>query len=150
MEPRVTTHRTRTLGSRRWGTIALFLGPAVVLYGVFVLLPIAQAMYYSLFKWNGLQPLTNFVGLDNFGRALNADPFLHAAGNNAFILVLTLFIQIPIALGLAVYLNGNFPGRAAFRLIYFLPYVISEVVIGILYYQLLQPSGSLNSVLEAV
>jgi raffinose/stachyose/melibiose transport system permease protein len=51
---------------------------------------------------------------------------------------------------LAYYLNGRFPGRAIFRLIYFLPYVISEVVIGVLYYQLLQPTGSLNSVLYAV
>ena len=118
MATRVGRQAQRRHRPRRWTTIALFLAPAVVLYALFVLLPIGQAMYYSLFKWNGLQPLTNFVGLDNYARAFNAEPFLQAAGNNVLILVLTLFIQIPIALALAVYLNGHFPGRAVFRLIY--------------------------------
>ena len=44
----------------------LFLLPALALYLVFVLLPIVQAAYYSLFKWNGLQPLTDFIGLNNY------------------------------------------------------------------------------------
>ena len=58
--------------SRRYGrrlTIALFLLPALALYGVLVLLPIIQAAYYSLYKWNGLKPLTDFVGLANPGSA---------------------------------------------------------------------------------
>ena len=51
---------------RRYLTIGLFLLPALLVYGVFVLMPIAQAAWYSLFDWNGLEPLTDFVGLDNF------------------------------------------------------------------------------------
>ena len=142
-----------TPAGRRFGrrtTIALLLSPALVLYVVFVFVPILQGIFYSLFKWNGLKPLTDFVGLANYQKAL-ADPlFTHAVGNNLLIVVLTMFVQIPIALGLAVFLNERFPGRAVFRVIFFLPYVISEVITGTLFYLLLQPNGAFNSGLEAV
>jgi raffinose/stachyose/melibiose transport system permease protein len=132
---------------RRWATIVLFLAPALVLYGVFVLLPIVQATWYSLFKWNGLQPLTDFIGLGNYAKALTSPPFLQAMGHNLMVLGLSLLIQIPLSLALALYLNARFPGRVVFRLIFFLPYVISEVITGILFYLLLQPNGMVNSLL---
>jgi raffinose/stachyose/melibiose transport system permease protein len=132
----------------RWRTIALFLLPALALYGVFVLLPIVQGAYYSLFRWNGLKPLTEFVGFGNYQRALGADQFVGAITNNVLIVILSLAVQIPFALALATYLNGRFPGRAIFRVIFFLPYVISEVITGILFYLLLQPDGTVNSVLR--
>ncbi len=54
---------------RRRLEIALFVSPALLLYLVFVLLPIVLAAYYSVFHWNGLDPLNDFVGLDNYRRA---------------------------------------------------------------------------------
>jgi raffinose/stachyose/melibiose transport system permease protein len=134
--------------SRR--TALLLLAPALILYGLFVLLPIAQGAYYSLFKWNGLQPLTNFIGLNNYATAFNSSIFMRALGNNVLIVLLSLFVQIPFALALAVYLNRKFPGRTIFRLIFFLPYVISEVITAILFYLMLQPNGLVNSALRAV
>ena len=76
-------------GSKRskWLTIALFLVPALALYGLFVLLPIVQAAHYSLYKWNGLQPLTDFIGLKNYQVALSSDVFRAAIANNLFIVV---------------------------------------------------------------
>ena len=50
---------------------ALFLAPALVLYALFVLYPIVQSLRYSLYDWNGLEPLGNFAGLDNFRRAFD-------------------------------------------------------------------------------
>ncbi len=135
---------------RRRATIAALLAPAVLLYVVFVIVPIVQGIYYSLFKWNGLKPLTDFVGLDNYARALGDPLFTHAVGNNLLIVVLTMFVQIPIALGLAVFLNERFPGRRVFRVIFFLPYVISEVITGTLFYLLLQPNGAFNLALEGI
>ena len=84
---------------------------------MFVLLPIVQAAYYSLFKWNGLQPLTDFIGLKNYQTAL-AERRVPArpSSNNLLIIVLSLSIQIPFSLALAVLLNRRFPGRAIFRL----------------------------------
>ncbi len=93
----------------------MFLLPALALYCVFVLIPIAQAAHFSLYKWNGLQPLTDFVGLKNYQTALASDTFRIAVANNLLIVGLSLAIQIPFALGLAVLLNRRFPGRAIFR-----------------------------------
>jgi raffinose/stachyose/melibiose transport system permease protein len=138
----------RTL--RTWGVAGLFMLPAVALYALFVLFPIVQAARFSLFDWNGLEALDKFVGLANFERAL-ADPvFLGAVGHNTLIVVLSLAIQIPFALGLALMLNRRFRGRAILRLIFFAPYVIAEVITAIVWSLLLQPNGLSEHVLTAV
>ena len=127
-----------------------FLLPALLLYVVFVLFPIVQAVRFSLFKWNGLTPLTDFVGLANYERAL-ADPvFLGAISHNFLIIALSLIIQIPFALGLALVLNRRFRGRAVLRLLFFVPYVISEVITGIVWQLLLQPAGPVDGAMTAV
>lgn len=134
----------------RWSTVALFVLPALILYAVFVLLPIAQAAFYSLFRWNGLRPLTDFVGLANYERALSDPVFLGAISHNAFIIVLSLAIQIPFALALALLLNREFPGRAVLRLLFFAPYVIAEVIAGLVFQLMLTPNGLVDQTLEAV
>jgi raffinose/stachyose/melibiose transport system permease protein len=142
--------RGRT-GTRRskYLTIALFLTPALALYVVFVLFPIVQAAHFSLYKWNGLTPLTDFIGLKNYQVALGSGGFVNALGNNLFIVVLSLAIQIPFSLALAVMLNRRFPGRWMFRLLFFLPYVLSEAVTGIVFRLLLQPGAFVDSALGA-
>ena len=134
----------------RWLTIGLFVLPALILYAVFVLLPILQAMQYSLYKWNGLTPLTEFVGLQNYATAFGSKAFMTSVGNNVLIVVLSLFIQIPFSLALAVLLNRRFRGRAIFRLLFFLPYVLSEAVTGIVFTLMLQPDSVVDSTLTNV
>jgi raffinose/stachyose/melibiose transport system permease protein len=129
----------------KWLTIVLFVLPALVLYVMFVLFPIVQAAFYSLFKWNGLQPLTDFVGLKNYQTAFSNGAFMTAVSNNLLIIVLSLVIQIPFSLSLAVLLNRRFPGRAIFRLLFFLPYVLSEAITGIVFSRLLQPGALVDS-----
>jgi raffinose/stachyose/melibiose transport system permease protein len=131
-------------------SIALFLVPALVLYGVFVLVPIVQAAHYSLYKWNGLTPLTNFVGLQNYVTAFNNPVFITSVGNNLLVIVLSLFVQIPFSLALAVMLNRRFRGRAIFRILFFLPYVLSEAIAGIVFSLLLQPQSVADSALKGV
>jgi len=126
---------------RAWGVAGLFMLPALALYALFVLFPIVQAARYSLFDWNGLEPLDQFVGLANYVRALNDPVFLGAVSHNAFIVVLSLVVQIPFAIGLALMLNRRFRGRAILRLIFFAPYVIAEVITAIVWSLLLQPNG---------
>jgi raffinose/stachyose/melibiose transport system permease protein len=123
--------------------------PALILYAVFVLLPIGQAAFYSLFQWNGLKPLTDFIGLANYQRALSDPVFLGAISHNFFIILLSLAIQIPFALGLALLLNRDFPGRAVLRLLFFAPYVIAEVIAGIVFKLMLTPDGLVDQTLEA-
>jgi len=132
----------------RWLTIILFLLPALALYLLFVLFPIVQAAHYSLFKWNGLLPLTDFIGLKNYLTAIDSDTFKTAVSNNVLIIVLSLAVQIPFSLSLAVLLNRRFRGRSVFRLIFFLPYVLSEAVTGVVFSLLLQPHALVDSSLQ--
>jgi raffinose/stachyose/melibiose transport system permease protein len=151
------THRSERAGatlarsrSAQLATVGLFLLPALTLYAVFVLVPIVQAAHYSLFDWNGLTPLTDFVGLANYERALSEPTFIKAITHNGILVVLSLVLQIPFALGVALMLNRRFPGRAVFRLIFFAPYVISEVIAGVVWRLLLQPDGMVDGALTAV
>jgi len=138
----------RVLGRRT--VIALFLLPALVLYAVFVLFPIVQAVHYSFFKWNGLTPLTDFVGVANYQRALAEPVFQGAVQHNVFVIVLSLLVQIPFALGLALILSRRFRGRTTLRLVFFAPYVIAEVITGVVWSLLLQPGGLAEGALGAV
>ena len=134
----------------RWMTVGLFVLPALILYAVFVLMPVAQAVQYSLFKWNGLTPLTEFVGLQNYVTALTSKGFTTSVGNNVLIVILSLAIQLPFSLALAVLLNRRFRGRAIFRLLFFLPYVLSEAVTGVVFTLMLQPHSVVDSTLAGV
>jgi raffinose/stachyose/melibiose transport system permease protein len=124
--------------------------PALVLYALFVLFPIVQAARYSLYDWNGLQAMDKFVGLANFQRALSDPVFLGAVSHNALIVVLSLVLQVPFALGIALMLNRRFPGRAVLRLIFFAPYVIAEVITAIVWSLILQPNGLADHFLTTI
>jgi raffinose/stachyose/melibiose transport system permease protein len=137
-----TTRRPRL----RWGqivTIAGFLLPAAVLYIGLVLLPVVQAVYYGFFRWNGLGPLQNFTGLGNYTRALSDRVFIGALSHNLQLVVLSLVIQLPLALGLALLIRGITWGRAIFRTIFFMPFVLSEVVTGVIWNFVYRPDGGL-------
>ncbi len=140
----------RSRRSTVWLTALLFLTPALVMFVLFVLVPVVQAARYSLYHWNGLGPLDNFVGLQNYADALASDQFRTSVSNNLLIVVLSLAIQIPFSLSLAVLLNRRFPGRAMFRLVFFLPYVVSEAITGVIFYLLLQPYAFIDSGMEAI
>jgi raffinose/stachyose/melibiose transport system permease protein len=144
--PRSRTRRNM----RALGAAALFMLPALALYAVFVLFPIVQAARYSLYDWNGLGPLDDFVGLANFGRALSDRVFLGSMSHNAFIVILSLTVQIPFALGIALMLNRRFRGRTLLRLIFFAPYVIAEVITAIVWSLILQPNGLADNLMTRV
>src|SRR4029078_11825677 len=128
----------------------VFSVPARPLYLVFVIVPILQAAHFSLYKWNGLGPLEDFIGIKNYQVALASDVFWQALGNNVLVIVLSLLIQIPFSLGLAILLNRRFPGRAIFRLLFFVPYVLSEAITGIVFSLLLQPDTLVDSALKGI
>lgn len=150
MTTATTTPSTRTSARRRIPAVVLLVLPALVVYGLFVLVPIAQSAVYSLFKWNGLEPLDNFVGLDNFVRALNDSVFRQAAWHNTLIVVLSLTIQIPFALFLALQLNQRVRGRTVLRLVFFAPYILSEIITGVVFQNMLVPDGLVDHAMQSV
>lgn len=134
----------------RWGqvaTIAGFLLPAAIIYVGLVLLPVAQAVYYSFHRWNGLGPIGNFNGLSNYARALGDDAFVGALGHNLQLVAMSLAIQLPLSLGLALLIREIRWGRAMFRTIFFLPFVLSEVVTGVIWTFVYRPQGGLINAL---
>lgn len=150
--------------------IGLFTGPALLFYVGLVILPIVLAAFYSVFRWDGLGPIVDpdciaayaaageagpnfcnrFVGIENYTRALSDPVFLGAIGHNFFILGLSLVIQGPLAIGIALLLNRKMRGRAILRLLIFIPYVLSEVVAGLAWKLLLLPNAGFDTFLDFV
>lgn len=140
---------SRQKRSRHLGTIIIFLLPGVILYLVFIFLPVLQAIYYSLYSWSGLGPLTDFIGFNNYVTAFKSTTFLSAFVHNLEILVLSLIFQLTLALTLALTLGKTLPGRTFFRTIYFMPYILSEVISGVIWTYIYEPTGGLlNTALQ--
>jgi raffinose/stachyose/melibiose transport system permease protein len=134
-------------------TIALFLAPALVVFLVFVIYPILRSVYFSLFTWNGLGPAVDFVGLNNYVGILSDKIFMKAVGNGLLIVVLSLTLQLPLSLALALLVGRDLPGRDFFRTVFFLPYVISEVITAIMWLGLYNPDpdrGFFNALLVLI
>jgi raffinose/stachyose/melibiose transport system permease protein len=131
-------------------TIILFLLPAFVLFVLFLIYPIIRSTYYSLYNWNGMGPATRFIALNNYKQILTDTVFLKGVANCFLIVVLSLVAQLPLALALAIMVGRDLPGRAFFRAVFFMPYVISEVITGIIWISLLAPDperGLINALL---
>lgn len=114
-------------------TVLLFVPPAVLLFSIFVILPLGQAAWFSLFKWNGLGWPHNFIGFENYARLLRSTTFRTAFCNNLLIIVFSIAVQLPLGLGMALLLARRAWGSVMFRLIFFLPYVLADVAAGLIF-----------------
>ncbi|NUW29845.1 sugar ABC transporter permease [Nonomuraea sp. SMC257] len=136
---------------RPWMTITLFVLPALVLFLLLVVAPIAVALYASVFRWNGFGGLpTDFVGLDNFTRLFGTEVFRQDVWHLGVIILLSLGVQLPFSLAIAMLLHQRVRGRAVYRLVFFAPYVLSEVITGVLFSLLLSPDAGLANQLLGV
>jgi raffinose/stachyose/melibiose transport system permease protein len=138
-------------GARREAVIGwAFVLPALLMYAVFVLLPLLMSIHYSFFRWNGIGPMT-WVGLSNYATVMEV-PALLGSVVNAFELVVW-FSFIPVGLGLIVagIIHRVATGRlgALARTILFLPQVIPLVAAGIIWKWLLALPGLINQILRA-
>lgn len=133
----------------RW-TIAAFIAPALLVYAVFVLLPIVESVFYSLYSWSGISAGSTFVGWDNYRQALQTPIFWKALGNNIILVIASIGIQLPIALAMALLLQSRLRGLGMFRTAYLFPLLMSTVAIGLLWTFIYNPSlGLLNGLLHA-
>jgi multiple sugar transport system permease protein len=128
----------------------LFLLPGFALYALVLLYPIARAFQISLYDWQILPgAVSDFVGLDNYTRALHDPTFWHALGNSAVYMAATVPAQIVLGLLVAVLLDARMPVRAVFRVLYYLPVVTSWVVVSLLFrYLFSSDTGLANWVLQ--
>ena len=133
--------------------ITVLSAPALIVFVGFVIVPVFMAMYYGFFKWKGFgSPSVNgeFVGLQNYAIILQDETFQKAIWHNLFIAVMSLVIQLPLAILFALLLNQKFKGRALIRTLIFVPYVISEVIVGTGWSLLLQSNGAINDLLGKI
>lgn len=136
----------------KYSTVTLFLLPGFLLLLAFLISPVFQSGYYSLFKWNGLGALDDFIGLANYQRALTHEVFQGAVLHSLYIMALSLVIQLPLAMTLAIILvRGQLRFTRLFRALFFIPFVFSEVIAAIIWLYVYHPNGGLvNAFLTSV
>ncbi len=127
--------RTASRGrdTSKWAAILLFLPPALLLFSIFVVLPAGEAGWYSAFNWNGFGRPTRWIGFDNYRFVFDNRAFGTAIANNLLVIVVSLVVQLPLALTLALILAERFRGAVALRMLFFLPYILAEIATGMIF-----------------
>jgi raffinose/stachyose/melibiose transport system permease protein len=137
-----------TTSARMRGFITLGLLPALLLYLVFVIVPVFWSAYYGLFDWKGIGA-AKFIGFGNYLEVLRDPIFWLSFKNNMLVVAASVFGQVPIALLLALFLLKNTWFHRFIRSAVFMPMVLSSVVVGIIWGYIYHPEiGILNFLLE--
>ncbi|KAA8755312.1 MULTISPECIES: carbohydrate ABC transporter permease [Paenibacillus] len=132
------------------GTIAVFVLPTLILFCGIVLIPIFVSSYYSLLDWNGVGRGT-FIGLDNYVEMFKDTRVLNSIKNSLLFAGASVFIQLPISLVLALILASNVKGEGFYRTVFFIPVLISTVVIAQLWSKIYNADyGLLNVLLQNI
>ena len=121
--------------SKRWNQRDLapwlFLAPGILMFLIYVIIPIFQSVWISFFDWDGLGPKT-WVGLENYAYLLDDESFYTSLKNNIIWLVLYM-LAIPAGLAVALFLNQTVAGIRLYKSLFFFPFVISQVVVGLIF-----------------
>lgn len=129
-----------------------FVIPAAVIYTVLYIIPTLAGMVISLTDWNVTRAEIHFVGLDNFINIFSSKGGNYFASilHTILFTVVTVIFKTLIGLGLALMLNKGLKSRNIFRTIFFLPYALAPLIIGISFISILKPEGPFNTILTAV
>src|SRR5260370_9796876 len=120
-ENRSVWHRLKDFSkSGQLTTCLIFLPPALLLFTVFVTFPVMEASYYGFFNWNGYGPPEKWINFGNYLRALGDPIFHHALFNNLLVVLVSAFLQVPLALVVALFISYRTSSSVALRAIYFL------------------------------
>lgn len=127
----------------------LFIFPALIVYICVVLIPMVWSVGYSLFEWNGIGDKL-FAGLDNYARLFQDKTLRTAFGNNIFFMIVGTAFQLFMGLFMATLLSSIRRGSNLFRVIYFIPCIISSMAICKIFEKLLsvQPMGVIAAVMQ--
>lgn len=136
---------------QRWWTAYLYILPGFLIYAAFVLWPMLDTLRYSFYDWDGFST-PRFTGLGNYGRLIRDELFRIALGNNLLFILFYTLLPIVIALFLtALMTRRQLRGLSFFRAGLFVPYVMSMVVVGVVWRWIYNPVfGPLNRLLELV
>ena len=110
---------------------AILIAPALALFFIFVLWPIAASLFLSLYEWDGIGRKA-FVGFGNY-RELADDPVFHTAFVNSLLWVAAFLLAPPLGLALAIFLKQPVAGAGLWRSLFFLPFVVSQAAVGVIF-----------------
>ena len=128
---------------------ALFLAPVTILMVVYVFYPIVDTFITSGYQWNGISANKTFIGLQNWIKLVQDVKFWTAFKNNVIIMVLSIVIQIPLGLALATFLDFGGKKLTVFKVIWFIPLLMSSVAIGFLFTYALATNGGIVSTISS-
>ena len=127
----------------------LFLAPGIFMFLVYVIIPIFQSINISFYEWDGLGEAT-YIGFENYIELIDDEAFYTSLKNNVIWLILYL-LAIPAGLFVALFLNQTITGIRIYKSLFFFPFVISQVVVGLVFSWFYDPSyGLMNIILMAL
>ncbi len=122
--------------SKKWRNIfseLLFVGPMALIFLIFVVVPFILGVNYSFTSWNGVSSQVDYTGIENYVKVLQDTKFLKAVWFTSRFTLLSVVLSNMIALGLALLLTQKIKGTKIFRVIFFLPNVISGLLLGFIW-----------------
>jgi len=137
--------RSRAINAGQMKMVLIFVPPAILLFTVFVMLPMLQAGMFAPYKWSGYGPgpwafnadtghtFGEWIGATNFERMAHHTAFRAAAWNTMLVIAVSIFIQLPLAMAMALMIYKKSYANTVFRLIFFLPYILAEVATGLIW-----------------
>jgi multiple sugar transport system permease protein len=128
-----------------WLTPLLFLAPGLFMFSLYVIIPIIRSMSISLFDWDGLSPAT-FIGFANYVELAGDGAFYTSLKNNILWLLLYL-LAVPMGLAVALFLNQTVFGIRLVKSLFFFPFVISQVVVGLVFSWFYDPTYGLFAII---
>jgi raffinose/stachyose/melibiose transport system permease protein len=128
----------------------LFLIPAIVLIIVYMVYPIIDTFLTSRFSWNGISTEKVAIGMENWKTLFHDSKFWSAFGHNVIVMVFSILLQIPIGMLLATFLDAGGRKLNFFKIIWFLPYLMSSVAIAFLFTYILATNGGLFSTIATL
>jgi len=129
---------------------AVFLTPALLIYGIFLIFPIVVAAYYSFTDFSGIGK-ENLIGMENYTRMFGDRLFLISLKNTALVLLCSFFMILIFSFFVAYLLNKSFVGNSVSKAMIFSPYVIAPIIVGVIWGFILNPQfGLLNTILRSM
>ncbi|WP_199743777.1 carbohydrate ABC transporter permease [Pseudorhodobacter sp. E13] len=127
----------------------LFLAPGAIMFLVYVIIPIFQSLSISFYDWDGLGEAV-YIGTDNYVELMDDEAFYTSLKNNLIWLVLYM-LAVPAGLMIAIFLNQTVRGIRIYKSLFFFPFVISQVVVGLMFSWFYAPNfGLLYKLIELV
>ncbi len=140
----------RSLVKDRVGNF-FFVVPALVFFCMFTIYPLFMTFYLSFFRWDGVSVHMTFIGFKNFVDAFSDGPFWQSMLNSVFYAILAMLIMNPLALLLAVMVHSGVKFTRFYRVIYYIPPLMSALVVGYLWKWMYEPyNGIINTVLDLI